>query len=123
MTPIDLITWIDRSSRPTRYLRTCGAIEGPAYADYRHYATAVKSRSPVGQANDGWLRLPAGGAHLKDFVTAESHRGLGIAPGAISAIAGMLAADKVEWVHRQTGSRQCSEPPCLREAWLLEDPG
>jgi len=51
------------------------------------------AHSPVGQADHGWLQLPPRTAHLKDLITAESARGRGIAPGAISMIVDVLAAD------------------------------
>jgi RimJ/RimL family protein N-acetyltransferase len=87
------------NSRDARRRMEAGGILWLALAD-KHPVFACWTftrRSPVGQANGGWLRLPPGVAHLKDIVTAENHRGLGIAPGAISAIAAMLVADEVEW--------------------------
>jgi ribosomal protein S18 acetylase RimI-like enzyme len=61
---------------------------GPMFACW-----TFRERSPVGQAKNGWLELPAGTAHLKDIRTAEAARGRGIAPSAVSMIARALAAE------------------------------
>jgi RimJ/RimL family protein N-acetyltransferase len=55
-------------------------------------------RSPIGQAKDGWLRLPEHVGMLKDVATAEAARGRGIGPAAISTIAGWLADSGVLWL-------------------------
>jgi GNAT superfamily N-acetyltransferase len=52
-------------------------------------------RMPMGQARDGWLRLPEGVAFLENSVTSANFRGKGIAPAAWSAIAEALRGDGV----------------------------
>jgi GNAT superfamily N-acetyltransferase len=47
---------------------------------YRH-------RMPMGEAQDGWLRMPSGTVSLEYSVTSPDFRGQGIAPGAWSTIA------------------------------------
>jgi len=54
-----------------------------------------RHRTPVLAAPGGWLDLPEGTVSLEDSVTIPSHRGRGIAPGAYSGIADVLAREGV----------------------------
>jgi len=52
-----------------------------------------RRRMPMGEAQDGWLRMPPGTVFLEHSVTSADFRGLGIAPGAWSGIARRLQGE------------------------------